>query len=340
MRISKISILIVFLFCGQHAWSQIAGFYDGKMQEIKTTSTKKTSQKSTFLSFSFGPSNYLGDLGGNSGKGHKFIRDNNFKQKTFMYGVSLSRIWKEAIGYRLSYVNGNIAGSDQDAEYKNKEDAAYNRFKRNLDFKSKIVEGSLLVEMYPFKFIPSRCKLHQWNFQPYLLFGIGIFSFNPQGSYYDDIVEDNVWVDLPPLHTEGQGFAEYESRKTYALTQTNLPYGIGFVYPLGIKTSLAFEFVGRKLHTDYLDDVSTTYIDASLFDTYLNTEDAQLAKMVYNKSNLIDPDNPFTTNQQRGNPSNNDFYYSFNVKFSIQINKAKSTAAHTQFKYDDMELCY
>ena len=56
---------------------------------------------------------------------------------------------------------------------------------------------------------------------PYILAGIGYFHFNPQANLNDN------YVDLQPLHTEGQGFAEYPNVKEYKLSQINFPVGIG-----------------------------------------------------------------------------------------------------------------
>jgi hypothetical protein len=325
------------------SYAQIKGFYDGNTYFEEEVNRNPPLKKSNQLSLYFGLSNYLGDLGGNNGMGKKFFYDNNLKKRTFFYGVSFTHYRKEAIGIRFNYSSGKIAGSDQDAAYQSTTDDAYNRYKRNLDFQSKISEGSILLEVFPFKFIPYKHALHQWNFQPYLMIGLGIYSFNPQGSYFDEISDDYVWVDLQPLRTEGQGMKEYPNRKPYKLSQSNMPFGFGLKYNMSDKTSIGFEFVGRKLFTDYLDDVSEKYIDPSLFPTYLSAENAEIAQIIHNKSNVIDPDNPYGVGDIRGNPKNNDFYYSFNLKFSIRISKVKNVTRMFKkkiYKYDNDEICY
>lgn len=334
-------VIMVLLMCySTYGIAQIKGFYDGNSFYIEEVERNPPLKKSTYLSFMFGPSNYLGDLGGNEGIGRKFIYDNNFKKRTFFYGFSLAHLRREVVGLRASYVFGQIAGSDFDVYYKSEKDNAYNRYKRNLDFKSKISEGSLMLEVFPFKFFNYHKSIHHWNLQPYLIGGIGIFKFNPQGSYYDEIAEDYVWVDLAPLRTEGQGMKEYPNSKPYKLTQHNFPFGAGLRFETGAKTSISLEFVGRSLATDYLDDVSTNYIDPSLFAKYLNPEDAQLASILSNKSNLIDPDSPYKNGDQRGNAHSNDFYYSFNLKLSIRISKFKVPKfLKKQYKFDDSEIC-
>ena len=280
-------------------------------------------KKATILSFNFGQSNYLGDIGSNSSVSEQFFKNNQFKKQTNMYGVSFTKFWREVIGLRFSYNAGTVAASDSDIPYKNSNDSSYSIYKRNLDFTTKLSEWSAMIEICPFKILNRKKGIFKAALQPYFLLGLGRFKFNPQGSYFDEISQDYVLVDLAPLKTEGQGMAEYADRKPYQLTQTNLPFGVGFNYQLGAKTSMSFEFVGRKLFTDYLDDVSTTFIDPTVYRNYFSGEDLEIAQSMNNKSAIIDPNNPYGVGGQRGNSKNNDFYYSFNLKLNIQINKVK-----------------
>ena len=280
-------------------------------------------KKATILSFNFGLSNYLGDIGSNSNVTQQFFKNNHFKKQTNMYGVSFTKFWREVIGLRFSYNAGTVAASDSDVPYKNSNDVSYFSYKRNLDFTTKLSEWSAMIEICPFKILNRKKGTFKAALQPYGLLGIGRFKFNPQGTYYDEISQDYLLVDLAPLKTEGQGMAEYADRKPYQLTQINLPFGVGFNYHLGAKTSMSFEFVGRKLFTDYLDDVSTTFIDPTIYRNYFSGEDLEIAQSMTNKSAIIDPNNPYEVGGQRGNSKNNDFYYSFNLKLNIQINKVK-----------------
>src|SRR6185295_9077554 len=59
---------------------------------------------------------------------------------------------------------------------------------------------------------------------------------------------------------EGQGIAGYQ-RSPYALTQFAIPLGGGVKYALTSNIHTGLEIGIRKLFTDYLDDVSTTYAD-------------------------------------------------------------------------------
>jgi hypothetical protein len=304
-------------------------FLLGKMTDVRAQSETedvpvKMRDKATFLSAFYGVSNYMGDLGGNSGKGKPYLRDHNLKKRTSFAGFSISRVFQQKWGFRIGYTGGRLAGSDQDTEFRSLDDDAYYRYKRNLDFRTSIAEWSILAEVYPLRWLPKRFGMHQTIVKPYFLLGIGRYRFNPQGSYYDEIADDDVWVDLQPLRTEGQGMAEYPFHEPYKLTQVNVPYGFGLSCMLGDKMSMSLEYVARKLFTDYLDDVSMSFVDPEVFSKYFNAEDAEIARALHNKSSLVDPNKPYVAGEQRGNPNRNDFYHSLNLRISIQINKQKT----------------
>lgn len=297
-------------------------------------------KKKNYFAFQFGHSNYLGELGGNSALENNLLGDLDFKENTFFYGFSFSQLRKEVVGIRLSYVFGKIAGSDKNTYFQNSSDPSYSRFVRNLDFQTTINEGSLMFEVFPFKFFSYKKKLHHSFFQPYGLIGIGRYSFNPQGSFFDADIDNTTWIDLQPLSLEGQGMSEFPDREVYKLSQWNIPFGFGFNYEISPTISLGLEYVGRALFTDYLDDASTTFIDPTLFDNYLNEDNAILAKHLNNKSKLADPSRAYSAGQQRGNPENNDFYFSVSARLIIKISKTKrKTNLNKIYKYDDNEIC-
>lgn len=158
------------------------------------------------------------------------------------------------------------------------------------------------------------------RYRPYIFAGVGMFSYNPKGTLTDQ--NGNVtWHDLAPLHTEGQGFDEYPDRKPYALTQMNLPYGAGIRYMATERMNLSFELLYRKTFTDYVDDLSTDYVDPALFDKYLSQADAVIAKQINDKAfTSYVPGSPrFVPGYQRGNPKNNDSYFSFVLKVGVRL---------------------
>lgn len=255
-----------------------------------------------------GPSNFLGDLGGNMGRGTPFLKDNNIQMTKLTIGGFVSYHPNELLAFRLALNKGALEGDD--AIIKNKGGLEEERKIRNSNFRSKFTEALLLAEVYPTIFLEEDANDNYRKLRPYLLAGIGAFHFNPQG--YDPF--SGQWVDLQPLRTEGQGFSEYPDRKQYKLTQMNIPLGFGIKYFMNDNMNISFEIIHRKTFTDYIDDVSTNYIDPALFYNYFPTAQAQLAERMANKSS-----GRFAAGSKRGTPSNNDSYYSAGFKLGIRL---------------------
>jgi hypothetical protein len=127
---------------------------------------------------------------------------------------------------------------------------------RNLSFNSNVWELALQGDFNFFRFMPGEPG---YNFTPYLTFGVGVFNYDPfamlAGQKYF----------LRPLNTEGQGSASNPDRKPYGSMAFSIPIGVGFKYCINESINIGFEIVHRVTGTDYLDDVSTTYVDPSLF---------------------------------------------------------------------------
>ncbi len=257
------------------------------------------------------PSNFLGDLGGNAGKGTAFLKDNNFNQTRFIAGVFAAVYPSEWLGGRISLNYGRLSGDD--AVIKGKGGLEEARRLRNLNFKSSLVEFTAMAEVYPTVFFEADPTDVYHKLRPYAVAGVGGFRFNPKGQ--DPAT--GAWVDLQPLRTEGQGMAEYPDRKPYKLTQINVPMGIGVKYYLNESVSLAFEIIHRTTFSDYLDDVSDDYIDPNLFYTYLPAGQAAIAERIYNKSPNVST--RFGPGDKRGTPENNDAYYSAGFKLAIRL---------------------
>ncbi len=120
---------------------------------------------------------------------------------------------------------------------------------RNLHFRSRIYEASGLIQ-YSFGDIMEKPLV------PYVFAGLAIYHFSPY-----TYAPNGKKVFLQPLSTEGQGLPQYPNRKKYSLDQLAIPFGFGARYAVNEKITLGFEIGLRKLFTDYLDDVSTTYVD-------------------------------------------------------------------------------
>ncbi len=123
---------------------------------------------------------------------------------------------------------------------------------RNLNFFSNITELSVTAH-YDF------FDMHYSRVTPYVFAGVGLFHFNPYT--YDSLGSK---VNLKPLSTEGQGLTAYPNRKPYSLMQFNIPFGAGIKFAITESITLAWEIGLRKTFTDYLDDLSTTYVSEAV----------------------------------------------------------------------------
>ena len=276
-------------------------------------------EKSRFeVGINVGPSFFLGDLGGHRGKGSRFVKDLNLPLTQVIAGAFATYYPNEWLGIRAAAQYGSIAGEDQLITTKGR-DELY-RKQRNLDFRSKIFETYVAGEVFPFMLLHKNDPEYKPRLRPYGVIGVGYFHFNPQGSL-TDANGNKTWYYLRPLHTEGEGFAEYPERKEYSLNQINIPMGVGLKYYISDRVNVSLEILLRKSFTDYIDDVSTDYIDPNLFDKYLSAKDAAVAKQISDKVFAIV--NPGLTRNspgtQRGNPNQNDSYFTTFLKFGIRL---------------------
>ena len=268
------------------------------------------------LGGSVGVMNCLTDLGGNKGIGKGFIKDLNFGNTQFAGGVYMNALYKNAVALRLEGTFGQVQAYD--SILRKDKTSTFGRYERNLSFRSNITEFMAAVELHPlFMFGKFDENREAPRYSPYVLAGVGFFSFNPQAKL------QNKWVDLQPLRTEGQGFAEYASRKPYELRQINIPLGAGIKYELSPMLNVRAELVYRILSTDYLDDVSTAYIDPTVFSNYFTGAKLTNALLLNDRQYELNPTHITSAGDQRGNSKKNDAYFTFNVKIGVLLGREK-----------------
>lgn len=255
---------------------------------------------------SVGVSNSLTDLGGHEGLGGNFLKDLNLNNTKPIGSVFLSFVYNYALVLRTEASWTGIKASDN--VLKDVKTNTPGRYDRNLSFRTNIFEFALITEIHPRYFKRFKKNEQLPRFSPYLLGGIGFFAFNPEAKY------DGRWVELEPLKTEGQGFDEYPDRKPYKLRQINFPVGGGIKYKVSPSFNFSTEIVYRILNTDYLDDVSTKYIDQTIFSKYLTGEMLTDALSLNDRQGEINPAHIPQKDSKRGNPKNNDAYFSLNFK--------------------------
>lgn len=259
--------------------------------------------------------NSLTDIGGNKGIGKKFVKDINLGKTSIGGGIFIAAMYKNAVALRLEGTFGKLSSDDNVLAGVSPFDIAIERYNRNVNFRTKITEFSLMTEIHPlYIFINYETRESDPpRLSPYLLGGVGFFSFNPQ-TYYN-----GSWIDLQPLSTEGQGFKEYPDRPVYKLNQINIPVGLGIKYELSPLVNIRGEYVYRVLNTDYLDDVSKDYIDPAVYSQYFTG--TKLANAIA----LSDRQITKVTGPggKRGSAKQKDSYFSFNIKVSVSIGRQR-----------------
>jgi hypothetical protein len=176
---------------------------------------------------------------------------------------------------------------------------------RNLSFETGIYEVNGLLE---YNFI----DLTRHRFSPYAFAGLALYHFDPFA--YDSLGHK---VYLQPLSTEGEGLAAYPGQKPYNLLQLAIPFGAGVKLRISDGVVIAYEINFRKLFTDYLDDVSTFYVDQA---TLLAAKGPQAVQMAY-RGDEIKGGLPYPpAGEKRGSPNALDWYYTSGIRVSITIN--------------------
>jgi len=267
-------------------------------------SWSQNENKGTWIGFFVGKMNYQGDLNPSS---FKFTNSK----------VTAALTIRQTINRWISLKGGLAIGSIEAADRYNRD---YLK-PRNLSFYTTIKEASLGMEA-------SLLDLATKRLTPYVFGSVSIYHFNPWA--YD---KDGKKVFLQPLSTEGQGLSQFPKQQPYKLTQFALGFGGGARYAINDNMNIGVEFSQRKTFTDYLDDVSSVYVDQN---TLLQAKGAKAVEMAFRGGELPGGQSYPSHGEQRGTPTEMDWYYFFGINFEIKFSafaqlikgwKAESSAA-------------
>lgn len=195
-------------------------------------------------------------------------------------------------GVALTFLRGNDANSE----------SPFVRA-RNLSFSSHLVELSSQLDLHFMKF---KIGDEKHYFTPYLTTGIAVFQFNPTTKYNDERYS------LPDIGTEGQQ-NDLSGRKPYKQLQLAIPAGGGIKFWMRKQWTFYAEAAYRNTFTDYLDDVSTTYIDSYLLG------DGTTAAALADRSGETGIEPIGEEGRQRGDSTNKDGYWLLNVGLTYAI---------------------
>ena len=248
-----------------------------------------TSAQKFHINLFGGISNYKGDLQ------QKRL---SFSQARPAYGAGFSYDVMDKLNIRIGFTLAEVTADD-----KVNPEVAF----RNLNFTSSITEGHVAAIYYLLD--PNE------NFiSPYLFAGLAVYHYDP---YTFDSTATKVF--LRPLSTEGEGFVP--GRKEYNLTQFAIPFGGGVKFAVTRNIDVGFEIGLRKLFTDYLDDVSTRYVDKAL----LLANRGQLAVSLAYRGGELKNGDPYPGDESvRGDPRHKDLYYFTLLTASIRFGKEDS----------------
>lgn len=235
------------------------------------TSAVLSAQKNVEVGLFLGASNYTGDM-----------TESRFQEMNFAGGLILRYNPNPNISVRGNVFYGTINGDDKNFSDKDKQ-------RRNLNFTSPLFEFSGQIEWNLFGFDAIGTKGKR-GFTPYIFGGVGIFKFNPKTKL------DGEWVELQPLGTEGQGTTPLQDRKKYALTQASLPFGVGIKFRLAPRFVVGIEYGPRFTFTDYLDDVSLTYVNPAI----LQAQYGDRSRRLSNRTDPFEEKGPYDVITQKG----------------------------------------
>lgn len=267
------------------------------------------------INASGGAMNALTDIGGHSGRGKGFVKDLNLSATRPCGSLGAGLLYRYTLGLKITGTYGTVTGTD--AVLRNDQTDARYRYKRNLNFQSQVAEVAVLGELFFLQALANVSSEKRLLCSPYILGGMGIFHFNPQADL------DGIRIALKPLHTEGEGFAEYPGRPEYRLTSFVFPIGIGLRYDLSAAFHIRLEVLHRITTTDYLDDVSTQYIDPALFNKYLTADNAQLAIALSDRQAELNGLHSTQPGSTRGKSNKRDSYFTAELKIGLTLGRER-----------------
>ncbi len=176
---------------------------------------------------------------------------------------------------------------------------------RNLSFKNNMFElyGGIELNLLPI-------DMDKFHLTPYVFAGVGAFYGSPTA-----LDDKNEKIVLRNMSTEGQGLPHYPDRQVYPLVNAMFPFGGGIKCFVGNTVVLSAEVGFRYTTTDYLDDVSRSYVN---MDTLMAYKGQKAVEMSYrgNIGGSWDGNYP-NYKYQRGDFKRNDWYWTVGLSATI-----------------------
>jgi hypothetical protein len=255
-----------------------------------------------------------GEFGIGIGAGHYF-GDLNTRARLNRPKIAAGIFFRKNFGnYIAARIVANYAQLGYSDIYNTQNEFMLNR---NLSFNTNVWELSLRGDFNFFRFLPGD---PEFNFTPYVSLGIGVFSYDPYA-----YLEGQKYF-LRPLGTEGQGSSLYPDRKPYSSMAICFPIGVGIKYAFNERFNIGLEITHRFTSTDYLDDVSKTYVDPAVFPPLPDGSPSPGALLSDRSYELGTPIG--IKGRQRGVETNKDQFITAMIYFSFNLQSYKCPSAN------------
>lgn len=227
----------------------------------------------------FGGSTYQGD-----------IVPNNDRFSTGPVHQALGIFYRKSLnsnfGLKANLNYGTLSGDDANSQLESLR-------ARNLNFRSRLFELGLNAEW------------SLWGddsrWQPFVYAGVSTFYFKPETVYNGQIVS------LQPLGTEGQGLEGRPNK--YQLISFAIPVGAGVKFRVTEHINVGIDIGIRRTFTDYIDDVSTTYVNYQDLAAGNGELAADLSYRGDELPGIFDDPRIVQTGEKRGNDLATDYYW-------------------------------
>lgn len=242
-----------------------------------------------------GATNFLGDIGsGDMARG--FVFNMELADTRWAVGPYVRYRFHPLFAVQGGMTYGRIQGTDSNSDNRA-------RRGRNLNFTNDIFDVSVKFEYYPQILSVSDVGFrgrYRTDYQTYFFVGAGGLIHSPKGQ----LNGTGEKVKLRPLMTEGE---------KYSPVAFMLPFGGGFFFTHKRQHRIGFEYTWSWTFTDYLDDISGTYVahdPGSLADQMANQYVAQP-----NVPNALN----YEAGSPRGDPTDRDNYMFMTVSYAYLI---------------------
>lgn len=231
-----------------------------------------------------GTSSYFGDL---CPTGDCYTKGN------FNLGIGVNRRLNDYLSFTFNVNYYRISGSD--AEFGNT-----GRLKRNLSFRADNYEFSLIGNFEFLNYNTFRyMSRSEFPISMFAFLGFGLTTNSPEAKLA------NRYYSLRPLKTEGVA---------YSPVAAVVPFGLGIGYKVLHNLDISLVAGYRYCFSDYLDDVSTSYVDPATLSS------PEAVKLAYRGDEVGFPG--YGVGAQRGNPDSKDGYLLFDLKveYALPVN--------------------